>query len=180
MSRLQQRLAAIAAKEAQSKGLTHFLGEAGDAFELAARCALGAYQARQRRPDESDVFRLGYLTACKELAVVLRAMRRGGPPAPAELEQARREAVEELAMQGNGAAAERAQIMPEKLAELNRVVGHTPPAQFIAEQRAQELEGALVDIIATEDGTGTDTEKLERIAEMARAALHGDDEEPTP
>lgn len=104
MGQFRQRMREIAARQAAkapAATLAKHLEDAGDAFELAARCALGAFTTRERRGDESDVFRVGYLTACKELAVVLRAMRRGGPPSPAELAEARREAIEEIKPTGS-------------------------------------------------------------------------------
>jgi hypothetical protein len=99
MSRLTSRLQEIEAHQRRvgnAKAVEHHLGEAGDALELAARVALGSFKARDRNPDESDVFRLGYLTACKELAVVLRCMRAGTTPEPGDLPRARLEAAEEL------------------------------------------------------------------------------------
>jgi hypothetical protein len=98
MSRLTRRLEEIdqhQRKLGNERALQHHLGEAGDGLEFAARVALGAYAARDRAVDESDVFRLGYATACKELAMVLRHMRAGTQPTPADLRQARADAAEQ-------------------------------------------------------------------------------------
>ena len=96
MSRLTRSLQAIEARKRALGGdnaVAHHLDAAqGDALEFAARVAAGAFKARDREPDESDVFRVGYATACKELAIVLRAMRAGTHPNPVEMREARKEA----------------------------------------------------------------------------------------
>jgi hypothetical protein len=102
MSRLMQRIrqqqemqrlrGAQANNQATVQKLTE---EAGDALELSARVALAAGTLRPRRADEPDAFWLGYITAGKEIAVVLRAMRAGEPPLPADMESARLLALEE-------------------------------------------------------------------------------------
>lgn len=96
MSRLTKQLQAIESRRAQLGGdnaVAHHLDQAqGDALEFAARVAAGAFRARDRAADESDVFRVGYATACKELAIVLRAMRAGTHPNPVEMREARKEA----------------------------------------------------------------------------------------
>jgi hypothetical protein len=99
MSRLTRRLEEIDAHQRRQgigKAVEHHLGEAGDALELAARVALGAYAARDKAIDESDVFRVGYVTACKELAMVLRHMRAGTTPTVQDLRAARVEAAEQV------------------------------------------------------------------------------------
>jgi hypothetical protein len=62
----------------------------GDALELAARVALGAFGNRGEHADEQTAsFDQGYRVACREIACVLRAMRKGHPPSPDELESER-------------------------------------------------------------------------------------------
>ena len=62
----------------------------GDEFELSARVCLGAYGNRQHHPDEEMAsFEQGYRVACREIALVLRSMRRGEPPTKDELESER-------------------------------------------------------------------------------------------
>lgn len=86
----------------EKKGLIQeHLENSGDAFELGARVALGAWEARKGRPrkerkgavnsislsiDECLEFELGYRIAAVELACILRAMRKGGPPDLSELD----------------------------------------------------------------------------------------------
>lgn len=103
MSRLGQMIGnADAAFDALKKSdeVEKQVSDAGDAFELAARAALGAWDARNKAPlrmlsydsqnpgpaDPALTFEIGYQTACGELAVVLRAMRHGHPPDKAELD----------------------------------------------------------------------------------------------
>lgn len=81
--------------------------DAGDAFELAARCALGAWEARQGREVTTEVkkynldsFELGYKTAAAELALILRAMRKGSPPDKTELEEIQKELEKEILNDG--------------------------------------------------------------------------------
>lgn len=77
------------------------LSDSGDAFELAARCALGAWDARQSRMHttewrgfkEDAQFEIGYRIACVELAIVLRAIRKGAPPDFHEMRNVTREVV---------------------------------------------------------------------------------------
>lgn len=98
MSRLRQRLAQIAeghAKEDTVGQVAKHLADSGDAFEFAARVADQSYRVRKQRPDESDTFRLGYATAAKELALVLRAMRRGEVPTEEQMREARGSAIRE-------------------------------------------------------------------------------------
>lgn len=97
-SRLQEQLGRLAAQQdAQDKAaaIAEQLSASGDAFELAARCAEGAWAAREKAPIKTvqdptrDAalfnFELGYRVAAAELACILRAMRRGSPPNKAEL-----------------------------------------------------------------------------------------------
>lgn len=96
MSRFTKRLgdlAAMQAERAPQAELQRHMQVAGDELEFAARVAEAAWQAREKRVDESDVFRLGYATASLELAVVLRAMRKGGQPTEEAMREARREAL---------------------------------------------------------------------------------------
>lgn len=99
MSRLRQRMAEIAAhqesRKAPGEAITNQLEKAGDALELAARVADRGYIARGRKPDESDAFWLGFVTAGKETALMLRAMRAGQPPDPSELKACRDDALAE-------------------------------------------------------------------------------------
>lgn len=102
MSRLRQQLAKLDAWETQKKqaaAVQEQLTDSGDAFELAARCAEGAWNARTptefaAKLSDSVVanarlsFELGYRVACAELAIILRAMRKGTPPSKAELAEA--------------------------------------------------------------------------------------------
>lgn len=97
-SRLMAQMAREEARqEAQRKAadVVDALTEAGDALELAARAALGAWEARKHSELETDDFELGYRTAAGELALILRAMRRGAPPDPKELEAVFKDLYEE-------------------------------------------------------------------------------------
>ena len=102
-SRLMAQMAREEARqEAQRKAadVVDALAEAGDALELAARAALGAWEARKRLDMsefgiDDDSFEFGYRTAAGELALILRAMRRGAPPDPKELEAVFKDLYEE-------------------------------------------------------------------------------------
>ena len=102
-SRLKMQLAALdAASDAQARrdAISEQLGEAGDGLELAARCALGAWEARfpsegEKEDISHDDFELGYRTAAGELALILRAMRCGEPPSQTELRNVFKELYEE-------------------------------------------------------------------------------------
>ena len=62
-------------------------------MELATRCALGAWEARgsvdatklREAGLDPDSFEIGYRTAAGELALILRAMRKGEPPGKGEM-----------------------------------------------------------------------------------------------
>lgn len=103
MTRLSRRLQEIeefrALRDGKPTETMQHINESGDALEFAARVALGSFAARGVRADESDVFRVGYLTACKELAMALRHMRAGTHPTPTELDEARTAALDELEQQ---------------------------------------------------------------------------------
>ena len=61
-----------------------------DVFELAARVCLGAFGNRSSHADEETAnFQQGYRVACREIACVLRAMRKGAPPDRDEFESER-------------------------------------------------------------------------------------------
>lgn len=111
-SRLQGQLAKLAklaaAQEVKDKQaeVAVQIRDSGDALELGARMALGAWGARQptkaqlatseRDAGEYQCYELGYRTACGELSLILRAMRRGAPPHPADLADIEKTLCEEL------------------------------------------------------------------------------------
>jgi len=88
-SRLKAQLARLEVKheaEKNTAAVDKQLADAGDALELAARAALGAWNIRESALAKHSVeFQVGYQTACGELALVLRAMRRAQPPSAREL-----------------------------------------------------------------------------------------------
>jgi len=138
MSRLTRRLEQIDAyqrMQGNQKALQHHLGEAGEGLEFAARVASRAYAVRDKEIDESDVFRLGYATACKELAMVLRHMRAGTQPAPADLKQARLDAAEQVgAVRPSGELAQAEYSGPPFPSALRRAMeenGDLPAAEPI-------------------------------------------------
>lgn len=73
---------------------SHLEDSGRDGLELAARVALAAYDGVKARLSPNREYRLGYRTALAELAVVLRAMRKGEPPSMEAMGNARRVAVE--------------------------------------------------------------------------------------
>lgn len=110
-SRLQGQLAKLAAaqevKDKQAEVAVQ-IRDSGDALELGARMALGAWGARAETKANLDLddgvggleayqaYELGYRTACGELSLILRAMRRGAPPHPADLADIEKTLCEEL------------------------------------------------------------------------------------
>lgn len=117
MSRLQQRLRQMHQEQeaARKSGIRteqfiQQLGDAGDALELSARSAAALYRVRPQRPEESDTFRVGFATACLELALILRAMRKQTQPTEAELTACREQALNEA----GGAVVLKAPPLPEE------------------------------------------------------------------
>lgn len=83
-ARLRQMDALNSSRRASAAVAEQIAAADADIFELAARVALGAWDAR-KATDTSDAFAVGYRTAAAELALVLRAMRRQVPPEQVEL-----------------------------------------------------------------------------------------------
>lgn len=117
MSRLQQRLREMHSQQeaARKSGVRteqfiQQLGDAGDALELAARVAEGVYRVRPQRPEETDAFRVGFATCGKEVALILRAMRKQTQPTEEELAACREQALDEA----GGAVVLRAPATPEE------------------------------------------------------------------
>jgi hypothetical protein len=71
------------------------LQEARDGLELAARVAGEQYRLRAQ-DDPNEAFRKGYAAACEELALVLRAMRKGVPPTFDDFQEARWRALDKI------------------------------------------------------------------------------------
>lgn len=117
MSRLSRRLQQMHEHHETKKQQTiqtaqvlQQLGEAGDALELAARVADGAYRVRPQRPEESEAFRVGFATAGKEIALLLRAMRKQEMPSAGEMAECREQALNEA----GGAVVLKAPVLPEE------------------------------------------------------------------
>lgn len=132
MSRLLRRMAEIADRQERHKApgeaVANQLEKAGDALELAARVADRGYIARGRKPDESDAFWLGFVTAGKETAVLLRAMRAGQPPDPRELKACRDDALAECGNKVKPETCEGALAEDDADAVITGVVGDAPDA----------------------------------------------------
>lgn len=89
-SRLREQLLAIEARKddkRRAEAVQAMVYESGDALEMAARAAEGAWDARPAEPQGKgavnciatppEQFEYGYKLACAELAYVLRRMRKG-------------------------------------------------------------------------------------------------------
>lgn len=93
----------------QQSDINTQLLDSGDAFELAARMVLGAWDNRAQERNEvypdglhefkdgiNTGFELGYKVAQAELALILRSMRKGAPPDKTELENIQRTLEKEI------------------------------------------------------------------------------------
>lgn len=75
--------------------LQNELGSAGDALELCARAAEGAWDARPMAAASKDL-EFGYKLCAAQMALVFRAMRKGAPPSAEDFEAVRVAVAEEV------------------------------------------------------------------------------------
>lgn len=152
-------------RERQASELADEIKASGDEIEFCARVASEAAASREPRHDESDAMRIGYAIACAELAVVFRAMRRGGPPDPVVMAEARQMAIASVLTEPGCGAPELPEAVLGVEVDAVRTDWH---AEYL------RAESALVDIISTADGTGSREARLDRILEMAQSVASVD------
>lgn len=94
IGRMQRRLTRDAENKTAERVGEHLEASGRDGLEMAARVACAAYRGVKPRLPANREYRTGYAMALAELAVVLRCMRRGEPPATGEMAVARRATLE--------------------------------------------------------------------------------------